>query len=395
MLLLPLITSFLVGSMGRKIGIKGTNFIVIGTLLICSVFTIILSYEVIITGSFLSLEPLVWLDIGNIYLTWGFTLTPLSAWLISTVLIISLLVHIFASSYMSSDPNPQRFMALLLAFTGFMVMLIAGDNLGVLFFGYEGKLYCLKWLSIKNFLKLHINSGNNKEFNIQKKCFHTKIKIPSTSRIGPHNKDVLSLIIASLLGDTHMEKRKNEKGSRLIVEQCGNNVEYLMWLHQFFAKRGYCSITKPKLKRRIRKNNKVYFHYRFTTFAFSSFNWIHDSFYSLELNSLNFKKIIPLNFLEKYMDNMSLAIWFMDDGSLQGSGFKICTSGFEYTEIIKFKSLLENKFKLNCSIHKDRNYWNIYIKKESCPLFASIVYPYMLPSMRYKLGNYSLDVYKN
>jgi NADH-quinone oxidoreductase subunit L len=29
-------------------------------------------------------------------------------------------------------------MALLLAFTGFMVLLIAGDNLAVLFFGWEG-----------------------------------------------------------------------------------------------------------------------------------------------------------------------------------------------------------------------------------------------------------------
>jgi NADH-quinone oxidoreductase subunit L len=39
---------------------------------------------------------------------------------------------------MAEDPNPQKFMALLLSFTGFMVILIAGDNLAVLFFGYEG-----------------------------------------------------------------------------------------------------------------------------------------------------------------------------------------------------------------------------------------------------------------
>jgi NADH:ubiquinone oxidoreductase subunit 5 (subunit L)/multisubunit Na+/H+ antiporter MnhA subunit len=36
---------------------------------------------------------------------------------------------------MAGDPSPQKFMALLLAFTGFMVLLIAGDNLAVLFFG--------------------------------------------------------------------------------------------------------------------------------------------------------------------------------------------------------------------------------------------------------------------
>jgi len=36
---------------------------------------------------------------------------------------------------MSADPNPQKFISMLLAFTGFMVLLIAGDNLAVLFVG--------------------------------------------------------------------------------------------------------------------------------------------------------------------------------------------------------------------------------------------------------------------
>lgn len=137
-LFLPLISAFIVGISGRKIGITGTNIIVIGTLLISTIMSITLSYEIIIAGSSVSLEPLLWLDTGKTIISWGFSINPLNAWLISTVLSISLLVHIFASSYMSGDPNPQKFMSLLLAFTGFMVLLIGGDNLGVLFFGYEG-----------------------------------------------------------------------------------------------------------------------------------------------------------------------------------------------------------------------------------------------------------------
>ena len=138
MLILPLITSLLVVVFGRKIGVQGTNIVVIGTLLISALLSLTISNEVILSGSPVSLEAGTWLDTGKTIISWGFTIDPLNAWLISTVLVISLLVHIFASSYMAGDPSPQKFMALLLAFTGFMVLLIAGDNLAVLFFGWEG-----------------------------------------------------------------------------------------------------------------------------------------------------------------------------------------------------------------------------------------------------------------
>jgi NADH:ubiquinone oxidoreductase subunit 5 (subunit L)/multisubunit Na+/H+ antiporter MnhA subunit len=36
---------------------------------------------------------------------------------------------------MASDPAPQRFMCLLTAFTGSMILLVTGDSLGILFLG--------------------------------------------------------------------------------------------------------------------------------------------------------------------------------------------------------------------------------------------------------------------
>ena len=138
MLILPLTTSLLVGIAGRRLGVQGTNIVVIGTLFICALLSLVISNEVILSGSPVSVKAGTWLDTGKTVISWGFTIDPLNAWLISTVLVISLLVHIFASSYMAGDPSPQKFMALLLAFTGFMVLLIAGDNLAVLFFGWEG-----------------------------------------------------------------------------------------------------------------------------------------------------------------------------------------------------------------------------------------------------------------
>jgi NADH:ubiquinone oxidoreductase subunit 5 (subunit L)/multisubunit Na+/H+ antiporter MnhA subunit len=138
MIFLPLLTSIIVAITGRNIGVRGTNILVISTLIISALLSFLLAYEVVLTGSPISITLATWLETGQNNITWAFTIDPLNAWLITTVLFISLLVHIFASSYMAGDPNPQKFMSMLLGFTGFMVLLIAGDNLAVLFVGWEG-----------------------------------------------------------------------------------------------------------------------------------------------------------------------------------------------------------------------------------------------------------------
>jgi len=54
------------------------------------------------------------------------------------------------------------------------------------------------------------------------------MKLKSEERIGPHDLDVLSLIVGSLLIDSYLEKREHGLGIRIIFIKCSNNVEYLM-----------------------------------------------------------------------------------------------------------------------------------------------------------------------
>jgi hypothetical protein len=51
-------------------------------------------------------------------------------------------------------------------------------------------------------------------------------RISCLKRIGPHNYDILSLVIGSLLGDGSMEKSTN--GSRFVYYQAKVNGEYLL-----------------------------------------------------------------------------------------------------------------------------------------------------------------------
>jgi NADH-ubiquinone oxidoreductase chain 5 len=53
------------------------------------------------------------------------------------VLIVSTLVHVYSASYMENDCHVQRFMSYLSFFTASIVLLVTGDNLLVMFLGWE------------------------------------------------------------------------------------------------------------------------------------------------------------------------------------------------------------------------------------------------------------------
>jgi ubiquinol-cytochrome c reductase cytochrome b subunit len=246
--------------------------------------------------------------------------------------------------------------------------------------GWEGDLLALNGLFESPFQSLTVTSlilsKIKTRFAVNAKLFHTNKKIPSIMRIGPHNFDVIQVLIGSLLGDGHLEKRGERVRAKF--EQTSRNVEYLTWFHMFFASRGYCSETVLKLFKQIKKKNFVYHGYKFSTFSFSSLTWLHDAFY------IDHVKHLPLTLLEEMLTPMALAIWFMNDGSLLGKGYKIATSCFEKQELEGLCILLYKKYGLECSLHKDRKYFSIYIKSTSAKSFSQLVLPYMIDSMKYK-----------
>jgi len=110
------------------------------------------------------------------------------------------------------------------------------------------------------------------------------------------------------------------------------------------------------------------------------FNEYRELFY--ELN----KKIVPEN-ISKLLTARGLAFWIMDDGSRQGSGLHISVYGFSNQDVDKLMFTLQDKFNLKCSIHYNRdNKPRIYIFKESMDTLITLVKPYFIKEMLYKLG---------
>lgn len=255
---------------------------------------------------------------------------------------------------------------------------------------WEGSYDCLKWFYFNtNFINdCNISSilliSSNRLNYFYRSFFTCKT---SSERIGPHNIDIISMFIGSLLGDGHLEKRKQGVGTRFKFEQSSDNVEYLMWFYSYLSKRGYCNTNKPKLKKRIRKNGIIYYHYTINSFTFSSINWIHDMFYK-EIEG-KYIKIIPKN-IELFLTPISLALWFMDDGCKLRNGAKIATNCFTKTELENLCTILKNKFNITVTVHSGgvNKGYTLYISTTSMPTFSKIIKPYMLPSLYYKLGKY-------
>jgi ubiquinol-cytochrome c reductase cytochrome b subunit len=211
-------------------------------------------------------------------------------------------------------------------------------------------------------------------------------KTKSNHRIGPHNYNVICILIGSLLGRASAEKHGN--GTRFCFQQEQINSGYLLWFHNYLSELGYCNKTIPELKTRIGKQGKLRYELRIKTFTYASFNWIYETFYTNELQGN--KKIIPLNnfsILEYYLNPLALSVWIQDEGFKSGSGLKIATNKFSYEEVLFLADILRKNYKIKVSVHKSGalSQYVLYISNSSLNNLIDIIKPYFHPSMYYKL----------
>jgi ubiquinol-cytochrome c reductase cytochrome b subunit len=90
-------------------------------------------------------------------------------------------------------------------------------------------------------------------------------KLKGIYRIGPHNKDIISVIFGSLLGNGQGEKRLLGLGTRFRFTQEASHVNYLMFLHKFFSELGYCNSKLPVITTRLGSKGKLRKVARFAT----------------------------------------------------------------------------------------------------------------------------------
>ena len=161
----------------------------------------------------------------------------------------------------------------------------------------------------------------------------------------------------------------------------GRSDAFLEINHSIKAK-GYVDYKFNKLKRicesapKERTTNEGRSAYRFFTKQHKDLTILYGLFYK------NKRKIIPKNL---NLDPVSIAIWYMDDGSKsRDRDVYLNTQQFSLLDQKKLLNCLR-KFGINARLNRDKKYYRIRILKESIKNFMSIVAPHTVASMEYKL----------
>ncbi|WP_165855336.1 NADH-quinone oxidoreductase subunit L [Marinobacter sp. JSM 1782161] len=83
-----------------------------------------------------------WIEVGDFQPTIGLWLDGLSVTMLGVITGVGFLIHLFAAWYMRGEAGITRFFAYMNLFVFSMVLLVLGDNLLLLFLGWEGVGLC-------------------------------------------------------------------------------------------------------------------------------------------------------------------------------------------------------------------------------------------------------------
>lgn len=222
--------------------------------------------------------------------------------------------------------------------------------------------------------------GSNLESNLGNKKYTSIVNYMVNI---PNN--ILYILTGIILSDGHIgiktsKDKKIIKGltttnnGRFYLKQSINDVEYVLYVFNLLSH--YC-LSPPKLKKSHLKG-KIFYAVEFNTRSLPCFTILRSKFYNGRI------KIIP-NDLYELINYESLAHIIMGDGSLnKGGGITLNLQNFTLKELIYFINILKIKFDLDCTLHKSRNQYVVYIKLNSVKKLYKEIYPFIIPSMKYK-----------
>jgi len=196
-------------------------------------------------------------------------------------------------------------------------------------------------------------------------------------------------MIGSLLGDARLECRsagiRCPVSARLRVHHGEKQKDYVFWKYhqlQNLVLREPRRIKVAYDKRRDKEHFSWYFH----TQTQESLGALYHYFYRDRV------KVVPKNIFD-YLTPRALAIWFMDDGSNTKESYTISTHCFSMDDQIRILAGLKEKFNIRATVTKDRTKFKIRIGKYEHVKFNSVIQPYIIPSMTYKICNPRNDLF--
>jgi NADH-quinone oxidoreductase subunit L len=144
---MPLLGAVINGFFGRAlqnrygkgpVNIVGCASVLVSFVISAYTFFMLLGTEPRLLGNTLW----TWFHIADLHVDFAFMVDPLTAVMLMVVTGVSFLIHVYSTGYMEHDDGHYRYFAYLNLFVWAMLTLVMGDNLLMLFIGWEGVGLC-------------------------------------------------------------------------------------------------------------------------------------------------------------------------------------------------------------------------------------------------------------
>ena len=166
--LFPLIGFLINGLLGKKIKnekvIGGIGAIAVFCSFIVSVSTFLKLIGLPAAERSVNVKIFTWMTAGNFNADIAFLIDPLSCLMLLVVTGIGTLIHIYSIGYMHGEEGFYRFFAYLNLFVFSMLLLVTGNNLMLMFVGWEGVGLCSYLLIGYYFHKKSAGDAGKKAF---------------------------------------------------------------------------------------------------------------------------------------------------------------------------------------------------------------------------------------
>lgn len=185
------------------------------------------------------------------------------------------------------------------------------------------------------------------------------------------------VILGTLLGDSSADLRSTKR-SCISSNHSIKQREYVDWL---VDKLGYLVRATPRV---CRNHGWGTLNYSFSTLYHSEIRDLVDVLYK------NNKKTVTRGYLDM-LEPLSLAVWFMDDGSYSGS---LSTHGFSEDENKLIANYFSERWGIRCEVRKDLRKDLYYIQILNIKKFRDLIREHIPECMQYKL-DYKLKPTQN
>lgn len=164
LLLSPLLGFLFSLTLGKKIAKHIPGCFTSTMVLISFVISVYFFLQVLTTGQPIEAHLFYWIKLETFSVDFGFRLDQLSLIWLLFVTGIGFLIHVYSMGYMKGDRHIDRFFAYMNLFIFFMIMLVTGSNLMMVFIGWEGVGLC-------SYLLIGFWFSNHAYNNAAKKAF--------------------------------------------------------------------------------------------------------------------------------------------------------------------------------------------------------------------------------